>query len=651
MLAARQAQKGLREWVASARGAHAARHAPHASHLDSLASKEVFMTEPDNTRRGRQAPANPRDRPATSEAQGWFDAALELDRQGKRQAALDAVTTAHQMAPTSVPVAILKASLELNSGQPETALRTIGQVKAGKKDPLGGVLHALRARAYDELGQPERAHQEFRLAHRELPGDAQLQADWIYLAARLCDWKTRDTLWPSVEAAGARGEGPINPFLYLFATSDRKDQRQAAERWSKQFDLGLPRPKRRNQGARIRVGYLSSDFHNHPVALLTAGLFEHHDRSRFEVFGYSVGPQDQSEIRKRLEVGFDRFFDAQGISPADLAERIRKDAIDILVDLNGHTQNAPTSVGAMRPAPIQVAYLGYPGTSGAPWIDFVIADQIVAPHEHEMDFSEAVVRLPHCFQINDLGRTLASRPERSAFGLPDEAVVFCCFHTGFKINAAVFADWIEIAQSVPGSVLWFLLRPKDAPMRENLQQAARDLGFDPQRLVFLTSDTKGRSYPEYLALFGLADLLLDSTPYGAHTTASEALWAGCPLVTWIGESYASRVGASLLRAVGLPELIASDAAGYRALAIALARDPERRLALRRYLEHEGRASSLFDTALTTRAIESAYETMIDQLGRSEPSSFDVPEHPGARPRSGWKGYLRSVSERLRGKNA
>jgi len=362
---------------------------------------------------------------------------------------------------------------------------------------------------------------------------------------------------------------------------------------------------------RLRIGYLSADFHAHATAFLAAGLFEYHDRGRFEVVAYSTGPDDRSAMRERLVRGFDRFVDAAGWPALRLANAIRNDAIDILVDLKGHTAGAPPSVLAMRPAPIQVHYLGYPGTLGGRLADYLIGDAVVTPLAHAADYAETLALLPGSYQVNDRERPIAETPGRHDLGLPRSAVVLCCFNGGYKLNPEVFDAWMRILAEVPEAVLWLLTRRGDERLASNLRRETVRRGIDARRLVFASA----RPNPEYLALYRAADVFVDTWPYNAHTTASDALWAGCPVVTLRGEAFASRVAASLLTAVGLPELICDDVDRYVATVVRLARDAGDRRRLREHLEGPGRASSLFDTAATTRALEAAYAAMADQHRR------------------------------------
>ena len=316
-------------------------------------------------------------------------------------------------------------------------------------------------------------------------------------------------------------------------------------------------------------------------------------------------------MRERLARGFDRFFDAAGWPALRLAHAIREDRIDILVDLKGHTEGAAPAVLALRPAPIQVHYLGYPGTLGGNIVDYLIGDAIVTPPEHAADYVETLALLPHSYQVNDRVRPIADAPTRQALGFARSAIVLCCFNRGYKLNPAVFDAWLTILAEVPDAVLWLMTHPGEDLLERNLRREMVRRGLDARRLQL----AKSRPNADYLALYRVADLFLDTWPYNAHTTASDALWAGCPVVTLRGETFASRVAASLLAAVGLPELVCDDIDAYVAKAIALARDAAARRRLRDYLDGPGRDSPLFDTVRTTRALESAYLAMADQYRR------------------------------------
>jgi predicted O-linked N-acetylglucosamine transferase (SPINDLY family) len=304
------------------------------------------------------------------------------------------------------------------------------------------------------------------------------------------------------------------------------------------------------QHEKVRIAYLSADFRRHPVASLIAELIERHDRTRFEVLGVSFGADDKSDMRARLVKSFDQFHDVRLQADGEVAKLLSELQVDIAVDLMGHTQDARPDVLAYRPAPIQINYLGYPGTMGAPFIDYGIADQLVLPFDQQGFYTEQIVQLPECYQVNDSQRRIADRtPTRREAGLPEEGFVFCCFNNNYKITVPVSDVWMRLVQAVNGSVLWLLM--DNAGAQGNLRKEAAARGIDPARLVFA-----GRLPPEdHLARHRLADLFLDTLPYNAHTTASDALWAGLPLVSCRGETFAGRVSASLLDAIGLPELV------------------------------------------------------------------------------------------------
>jgi protein O-GlcNAc transferase len=407
----------------------------------------------------------------------------------------------------------------------------------------------------------------------------------------------------------------------------RSEQLMCAKRWSETFaSSGVSGPRRPIADGTLRVGYLSADFHQHATAVLTAGLFESHDPRGFRTTGYSTGPDDGSPMRSRLQRAFNQFVDCRGWTAAQLASRIRADGIDILVDLKGHTDNARTDVLALRPAPIQVNYLGYPGSMGAPFIDYIIGDRVVTPFDHAADYSETIIQLPASYQINDSLRPITAPPSRAALGLPASEMVFCGFNSAFKLNPEVLDAWSGILRETPGSILWLLAGADDAKTDTfaiNMRRETSARGIDASRLVFASR----RPYAEYLGLFQRADLFLDTWPYNAHTTASDALWAGCPVLTWIGDTFAGRVAASLLLAIGRPELIAPSLNHYIERAIDLAADRPALDRHRGYLSNEGRASPLFNTRMTTHALEAAYVEMAAQYRRGERAPTRIQARP------------------------
>ena len=350
---------------------------------------------------------------------------------------------------------------------------------------------------------------------------------------------------------------------------------------------------------------------------LAAGLFERHDRARFEITAYSLSRDDGSEHRQRLRAAFEHFVDAETLPAAALAQRIADDGIEILVDLSGYTGGARSEVLALRPAPLQVGYLGYPGPMQADFIDYTIADAVVAPEAELGAIREAVVHMPACYQANDDRQpTAAETPSREAEGLPRAGFVFCCFNQSFKIERETFAAWMRILGAVPGSVLWLFASNTEVEAR--LRAAAAAQGVDPARLVF----ARWARRPEHLARQRLADLFLDTYHYNGHTTDSDALWAGVPLLTRSSEAFAGRVGASLLHAIGLPELVVESLEDYERLAIELARDPARLAALRARLEANRHTAPLFRTEDFTRALERAYDHIwAQQLAGAAPRFF------------------------------
>jgi predicted O-linked N-acetylglucosamine transferase (SPINDLY family) len=364
---------------------------------------------------------------------------------------------------------------------------------------------------------------------------------------------------------------------------------------------------------------LSYDFRHHAISILMAELFELHDRNRFEVIGISYGPDDQSELRRRVSAAFDRFIDVRTRSDADVAAQLAEMEVDIAVDLNAHTQFGRPAILAFRPSPVQVNYLGYPGTIGAPFIDYILGDRIVTPPEHEGYYSEKIAALPNCYQANDSKRRISPQTAtRAECGLPPDGLVFCCFNNSYKITAEVFEAWMRLLERVDASVLWLLDDNRSACA--NLTGAAAARGIDPARLVFAPRVTA----EQHLARHRLADLFLDTFPYNAHTTASDALWAGLPIVTRMGETFASRVCASALHAAGLPELVTHNLRAYEELALSLALDSRRLQQLRSQLAVNIPTCPLFDSRQFCRDLETAFETMCEIHNRGEkPRSFAV----------------------------
>ena len=444
-------------------------------------------------------------------------------------------------------------------------------------------------------------------------------------ALSLCDWARTETFAGELEARIAQPSSIISPFTFLGYGGELPLQLECARRYvGNQLPSSVvPLSKEAAlDHAKIRIAYLSSDFRQHPVACLIAGLFERHDRTRFEIAGISTGPDDRSDMRARLVQAFDRFHDVQSKSDLDAAKLLNDLDIDILVDLNGHTLGSRLGILARRPAPIQVSYLGYAGTMGADFVDYVLADETVLPVDQQPFFSEKVVYLPDCFQVNDSRREIAAAtPARGEVGLPDDGFVFCCFNNSYKITPLIFDIWMRLLRTVEGSVLWLSAATEEAMRNLGGQAAAR--GVDPGRVIFAP---RLAHLKDHLARHRLADLFVDTLPFNAHTTASDALWAGLPVLTCRGASFPGRVAASLLSAAGLPELVTSDLREYEALALRLATDASLLRGLRQRLEQDRATCPLFDTDRFRRHIEDAYSTMWELRRRGEsPRSFSI-EH-------------------------
>ena len=406
---------------------------------------------------------------------------------------------------------------------------------------------------------------------------------------------------------------PVFPFAYLALPATRAQQRRCARQWvARQYAGALaraphmryaPRPAHDPQDQRLRIGYLSSDLHAHATAYLMAEVFERHDRRRVEVIAYSCGPDDGSPMRARLAAAVDRFVECSALGLEDLARRIHADGIDILVDLKGYTRDTRSGVLALRPAPVQVNFLGYPGTLGHAFADYVLGDPIVTPLGHAADYDERIAQLPHCYQPNDRQRAVAPAPSRAECGLPEDALVLACFNYSYKITEEVFDRWCRILARVPRAVLWLL---RSNPLAEaNLRREMQSRGLDPARLLFAPELPLAR----HLGRLQLADLVLDTEPYNAHTTCSDALWVGVPVLTRTGETFPSRVATSLLHAAGLPELATATADAYVELAVALATQPDRLAALKQRLRSQRLSVPLFDSAAWTRELEDLFERM------------------------------------------
>jgi predicted O-linked N-acetylglucosamine transferase (SPINDLY family) len=430
-----------------------------------------------------------------------------------------------------------------------------------------------------------------------------------------------------IELAGltgrlAQGDKLLTPLICLAACDDPALHFTAAETWTNYFcppnpQLGKAPVNANHQ--RIRIAYFSGDFREHPVALLTAQLFAYHDRNHFEVYAFSFSRHAKDEMRLRLEQVFEHFIDISDKTDMEAAQLARALQIDIAVDLNGHTIHARTGIFALRAAPIQVNYLGYPGTMAAPYMDYLIADQVIITAASRAAYAENMAFLPGSYLPNDTGRAIAeSRPSRIACGLPENGFVFCCFNNAYKLTGRMFAVWMRILAAVPGSVLWVSTA---APARENMLAQAQEHGVNPSRLVFAE---RVDSQAEHLVRLQLADLFLDTLPYNAHATAVDALWAGLPVLTCPAKAFAGRVAASLLTAIEMPELIAENLERYEVLAVEIAVNPDRAAGLKQKLAVNRLTTALFDTRQYARDLENAFRHMHQRcLDGLTPTDFAV----------------------------
>ena len=450
-----------------------------------------------------------------------------------------------------------------------------------------------------------------RVATRE-PDSAEATNVLLYTRQQVCDWRELDPLFESQRASLARADAPaIAPHNMLALPYSSAELLSAARKWvacNVNVEPLAPPSTPARIGGKLRIAYLGPDFRTHPLANLLTGVIELHDRSRFEVVGYSLGPDDSSPARARFAAGFDRFVDVRGESVQATARRIRDDGIAVLLDTSGYVLHARPQIFALRPAPVQVNCIGFAGTLGAAFYDYILADRVVAPPEEQAHFVERPLYLPHCYLPSDPGRIAGPVPSRGDCGLPGTGFVFCCFNSSYKILPPVFEVWMRALREVPGSVLWLL---GTSPLATaNLRREAESRGVAAERLVFAPRVPLS----EHLARHSLADLFLDTLPCNAHTTANDALFAGLPVLTCTGETFASRVSASQLIAVGLPELVTHDLAAYEALALDLAREPDRLAAYRSKLLENRVTAPLFDTRDYTRALERLLEEACARWG-------------------------------------
>ena len=479
-----------------------------------------------------------------------------------------------------------------------------------------------RGNVFNELKRYAEAFAAYDKALSIKPDLIGVEGARLHAKMHLCDWNNFDAECKHLISSIRSGSVSTPPFAFLAIPSSPEDQLQCAKLWiaEKCPPSQVPISQgERYQHDRIRVAYVSADFRQHPVSFLIAGMLECHDKSRFNVTAISLGPDDNSEMRRRLEASFELFIDANTFSDDQIANLIRSSEVDILVDLMGFTESSRTSVFARRPAPIQVNYLGYLGTTGAEYIDYIIADQIVIPKNRQEFYTEKTVYLPNSFQPTDRKRAISDKKfTRADVGLPREGFIFCCFNTNYKITPDVYDIWMRVLRKAEGSVLW--LFAESSTVKRNLRNEATARGVNAERLIFAPH----MSLPEHQARLRLADLFLDTLPYNAGTTASDMLWAGLPVLTRVGDAFVGRMAASLLNAIHLPELITTTAEAYEQMAIDLATHPEKVSSIKRKLAENRLTTPLFDTERFAKHIEAAYSIMWERYQRgAPPESFSV----------------------------
>jgi len=540
---------------------------------------------------------------------------------GRHDDALSSFDRAAALAPELAPAHANRADVLSKIGRNAEALDSYDRALSLAPDSVADWMN--RGVVLIALNRHDEAIASFDRGYALNPDFAQaddFRAPLLLSKLRICDWTNLLAETAELLAMVKAGKPLSLPYAIVAIPSSPAEQLQCARRYVHDQPAYPPLW----QGAiyahdRLRIAYLSADFNEHPTAYLTAGLFEQHDKSRFEITALSFGQNDNSPARRRLEAAFEHFIDVRDNSDQEIAALMRRAEIDIAVDLMGFTKDHRLGVLARRAAPIQVNYLGYPGTTGAPYMDYILADGTVIPEDHDAFYTERVVRLPGTYQINDNRRAISQRtPTRGECGLPQNAFVFCCFNNPQKITPEIFDIWMRLLRATEGGVLWLITG--NAKAAANLRLEAEKRGVAPERLVFAPK----ASVADHLARHRLADLCLDTLPYNAHTTASDALWAGLPVLTCLGETFAGRVAASLLKAIGLDELITRTLAEYEALALRLSRDPASLATLKDSLNRNRDTCLLFDTQSATRYIETAYQTMADIARRREkPRSFNV----------------------------
>ncbi len=499
----------------------------------------------------------------------------------------------------------------LNRGNTLKALAQLDDALASYDQAIALMPHSAEAHnncgvALRFLRRPDEARQSFARALELRPGYAMALSETVYIQSHMCDWADIERKGADLSHMALEGAS-VPPFYMLNIDDDPEHQLTYSRTWARsRYGLGhTPAFKPRAATGKIRIGYFSADFHNHATMFLLARMLELHDKRRFEIHAFSYGVDRQDEHRQRLLDAVDGFHDVAKMSDPAIAELARRKGIDIAIDLKGYTETSRSGIFAFRPAPVQINFLGFPGTMGADFIDYVVADRVIVPEAEQRFYSEKLLYMPHSYQVNDDKRAISERVfTRAELGLPEQGFVFCCFNNNYKITPTEFDIWMRLLAQVEGSVLWLLEDNQWAAA--NLRREAQARGIDPARLVFAARAPNA----EHLARQRCSDLFLDTFKVNAHTTASDALWAGLPVLTKPGRSFVARVAASLLHAIDLPELVADSAQAYEAKALELATDPAKLTAVKGRLAGNRLTMPLFDTERYTRDFEALLEGVI-----------------------------------------
>jgi protein O-GlcNAc transferase len=545
---------------------------------------------------------------------------IVLRRQRRFEESLAHCQTAIDLAPNYADPWCNRGNILFDLNRIEEAISSYDRALAIAPN-LAQALHGRGWALYEDRRYDE-AYASFDRCYALKPSLPFVEGDRIRAKMHICNWDNRDGEWAHLFSAVRQGGAQCRPFVMVVTSPSAAEQLVCAQRYA--ADLFPPARKplwrgERYEHEKIRLAYISADFQQHATSLLAAGLFESHDRTRFETTAVSLGPDVNDDMRTRLCPAFDRFLELRERGDGEIAKILRQLEIDIAIDMKGFTGYARPAIFQERGAPIQVNYLGYPGSMGAGFIDYIVADKTVIPPEQAPFYSERIAWLPDTYQVNDDKRSVhKTMPPRSELHLPENGFVFCCFNDCFKISPALFDVWMRLLKQVEGSVLWLLA--DNEPAKRGLCLEAERRGVVPERLIFATR----APLDDHLRRHKQADLFLDTLPYNAHTTASDALWVGVPIVTCLGSTFAGRVAASLLRAIGLGELVTESLSDYESLALKIAREPAFYAALKEKLAHNRRTFPLFDTQRYTRHIEAAYEAMWQRWQRGEsPESFTV----------------------------